>query len=101
VILPNLHDHVKTGLTATKPVRQRRRRTETREELLSRLLDPVLTLEETALLLNVCPTTVRRYTNRGILPHERSKGNQRRFKFSSVQAILEANQSGRPVLDDE
>ncbi len=50
------------------------RREETREELLARLLDPTLTLEETARILEVCPTTVRRYTNKGILPHERSAG---------------------------
>ena len=82
-----------------KPIRSRRRRAETREELLSRLLDPTLTLEETALMLNVCPTTVRRYTNRGILPHERSKGNQRRFKLSCVLAFMEANRLERPVVE--
>ena len=63
---------------------------ETREELLERLLDPTLTLEETARILEVCPTTVRRYTNKGILPHERSAGNQRRFKLSAVKAFLDA-----------
>lgn len=66
------------------------RKEESREELLSRLLDPTLTLEETARILEVCPTTVRRYTNKGILPHERSQGNQRRFKLSSVIAFREA-----------
>ena len=66
------------------------RREETKEELLRRLLDPTLTLEETARLLDVCPTTVRRYTNRGILPHERSAGNQRRFKLSHVLEFREA-----------
>lgn len=49
-----------------------------------------MTLEETARILEVCPTTVRRYTNKGILPHERSQGNQRRFKLSSVIAFREA-----------
>jgi excisionase family DNA binding protein len=68
---------------------RRTRKVETREELLIRLLDPTLTLEETARMLEVCPTTVRRYTNKGILPHERSQGNQRRFKLSSVLAFLE------------
>lgn len=73
---------------------QRRRRTETREELLSRLLDPILTLEETAVMLDVCPATVRRYTNRGILPHERSQGNQRRFRLSCVLAFMESRHTG-------
>jgi len=76
------------------------RRAETREELLRRLVDPTLTLEETACILEVCPTTVRRYTNRGILPHERSAGNQRRFKLSSVLAFKE-DQQGRKETDDQ
>lgn len=72
------------------------RKVETREELLARLLDPTLTLEETARMLEVCPATVRRYTNRGILPHERSKGNQRRFKLSTVLAFMESQSRVEP-----
>ncbi|HOK52944.1 MAG TPA: helix-turn-helix domain-containing protein [Armatimonadota bacterium] len=63
---------------------------ETREELIARLLDPTLSLEETARILNVCPTTVRRYTNRGVLRHIRTVGNQRRFRLSDVLAFLES-----------
>lgn len=70
------------------------RKGETREELLSRLLDPTLTLDETARILEVCPTTVRRYTNKGILPHLRSAGNQRQFKLSSVLAFKDAQRPG-------
>ncbi len=70
---------------------------ETREELLQRLLDPMITLEEAARILNVCPTTVRRYTNRGLLKHFRTAGNQRRFRLSDVLAFLEA--SGREIAD--
>ncbi len=70
-----------------KPLR--RSATETREELIQRLLDPHLTLQETAKLLNVCPTTVRRYTNRGLLAHYRTPGNQRRFRLSDVLAFME------------
>ncbi|MFO7947480.1 MAG: helix-turn-helix domain-containing protein [Armatimonadota bacterium] len=62
---------------------------ETREELVQRLLDPVLTLQETAMLLDVCPTTVRRYTNRGVLNCFRTPGNQRRFRLSDVIAFME------------
>jgi excisionase family DNA binding protein len=77
------------------------RKEESREELLARLLDPTLTLEETAKMLEVCPTTVRRYTNRGILPHDRSKGNQRRFKLSSVLAFMETqNKLGRRETEE-
>jgi excisionase family DNA binding protein len=64
--------------------------TETREELISRILNPQLTLEETARILNVCPTTVRRYTNRGLLRQERTPGNHRRFRLSDVLEFLEA-----------
>ena len=70
---------------------------ETREELLQRLLDPMITLEEAARILDVCPTTVRRYTNRGMLKHLRTAGNQRRFRLSDVLAFLEA--SGREIAD--
>ena len=63
---------------------------------LHRLLDPTLSLEETARLLNVCPTTVRRYTNKGLLTHQRTSGDQRRFKLSDVLAFLEAQSRSRP-----
>ena len=62
---------------------------ESRHQLIERLLDPTLTLEDTARVLGVCPTTVRRYTNRGILPHHRTVGQQRRFRLSDVLAFLE------------
>jgi excisionase family DNA binding protein len=62
---------------------------ETREELIQRLFDPPLTLEETARLLGVCPTTIRRYTNKGLLHHYRTPGNQRRFRLSDLLAFLE------------
>ncbi len=68
------------------PVRGR----ESREELIARLTDPVLSLEEVARLLGVCPATVRRYTNRGWLRHFRTEGNQRRFRLSDIVAFLEA-----------
>jgi len=63
---------------------------ETREELIQRLLDPTISLEEAARILNVCPTTVRRYTNRGVLQHYRTAGNQRRFKLSDVLVFMDA-----------
>lgn len=62
---------------------------ETREELIRRLLDPELTLEEVSRLLGVCPATVRRYTNRGWLVHHRTKGGQRRFRLSGVVKFVD------------
>jgi len=76
------------GRPSSSPARK-----ETREELLARLLDPELTLDEAAQVLNVCPTTVRRYTNRGVLPHYRTIGNQRRFRLSQVLAFLESQEA--------
>ena len=57
---------------------------EPREDLIRRLLDPELTLEEVSRLIGVCPATVRRYTNRGWIEHHRTKGGQRRFRLSNV-----------------
>ncbi len=68
---------------------------ESRGQLIERLLDPTLTLEDTARVLGVCPTTVRRYTNRGVLPHHRTVGQQRRFRLSDVLAFLERQQRAR------
>lgn len=62
---------------------------ESREDLIRRLLDPELSLEETARLLGVVPATIRRYTNRGWLNHHRTKGGQRRFRLSDVVRFVE------------
>ena len=63
---------------------------ESREDLIMRMMDPQLNLEEAARLLGVCPATVRRYTNRGWLQHHRTTGNQRRFKLSGIVNFVEA-----------
>lgn len=63
---------------------------ESRQELIERLVDPTLSLEQTAVILGVCPTTVRRYTNKGLLRHFRTKGNQRRFRLSDVVEFMES-----------
>jgi hypothetical protein len=82
---------------------------ESRDELIARLLDPILSLEEAARLLNVCPTTVRRYTKQGALncyrkPPDRAslpdesadaqlrETRQRRFRLSDILAFLEAQE---------
>ena len=62
---------------------------ESRYELIRRLLDPELTLEEVSRLLGVCPATIRRYTNRGWLEHHRTKGGQRRFRLSALAKHVE------------
>lgn len=62
---------------------------ETREDLIRRLLDPELTLEEVSRILGVCPATVRRYTNRGWLQCHRTKGGQRRFRLGGVVKFVQ------------
>ncbi len=69
-----------------------------REQLIEKLLDPVISLEEAATLIGVCKTTVRRYTNKGELECLRTPGQQRRFKLSQVLAFVkkrEEEQKGR------
>jgi excisionase family DNA binding protein len=68
---------------------------ETRQEMIRRLLDPQLSLEEVSRLLGVCPATVRRYTNRGWLQHHRTPGGQRRFRLSDVVRFVDKH--GRPT----
>jgi excisionase family DNA binding protein len=80
---------------AEAPPSRSPRAVESREQLVQRLLDPVLTLEEAAMLLDVCPTTVRRYTNRGVLKCYRTPGNQRRFRLSEVMSFMERRQMSR------
>ena len=62
---------------------------ESRQELIRRLLDPELSLEETSRLLGVCPATVRRYTNREWLAHHRTTGGQRRFRLSDIVRFVD------------
>ena len=62
---------------------------ESRQELIRRLLDPELSLEETSRLLGVCPATVRRYTNRQWLAHHRTTGGQRRFRLSDIVKFVD------------
>jgi len=91
--------HLQTlfGVTTAEEVAQNSYKTfkEGRGELIQRLLDPPITLEEAARVLDVCPTTVRRYTNKGILRHFRTAGNQRRFRLSDVLTFMETR--GRSV----
>lgn len=67
---------------------------EQRLDLVQRLLDPTLNLQEVAMLLDVCTTTVRRYTDRGVLRCHRTPGNQRRFHLSDVLDFMERQQRG-------
>jgi excisionase family DNA binding protein len=71
----------------------RRPITETREEIIRRLLDPELTLHEAAAVLNLSKATVRRYTDQGKLVCLRTHGGQRRFHLSTLLAFLDRQAS--------
>ncbi len=66
-----------------------------REELIDKLLDPVISLEEAATLIGVCKTTVRRYTNKGDLDCLRTPGSQRRFKLSHVLDFVKKRETSQ------
>lgn len=61
----------------------------TREALLDNLTDPLLTVREAALVLNVCKDTVRRWNNRGLLLATRTPAGQRRFRLSAIVTLME------------
>ncbi len=86
-------------LTAPSPVERprggRRPMTETREEIIRRLLDPELTLHEAAAVLNLSKATVRRYTDQGRLACLRTCGGQRRFRLSTLLAFLDRQAAQR------
>jgi excisionase family DNA binding protein len=71
--------------------------TETREEIIQRLLDPELSVHEAAAMLNVSKATLRRYTDSGKLACFRTAGGQRRFKLSAVLALLASGSAPAPA----
>lgn len=73
----------------------RRPITETREEIIRRLLDPEMTIHEAAAVLNLSKATVRRYTDQGKLVCLRTEGGQRRFRLSALLALLETQAMAR------
>ncbi len=68
---------------------------ETRAQMMERLTNPLLSLHEAGVILNVCASTLRRYTDSGILPHERTAGGQRRFRLNDVLALLDEREEQR------
>ena len=72
---------------ATSKRTRQRLTTETREQLLERIRNPLLTLDEAAIILRVCRTTVRRYADAELLPHIRTQGGQRRFYYRDIEAF--------------
>ncbi len=73
----------------------RRPITESREEIIRRLLDPELSLHEAAAVLNLSKATVRRYTDQGKLMCLRTEGGQRRFRLSALLGFLDIQSQAR------
>jgi len=111
--IPPAHELLALDTTTPRPIRRhplpdapssdtnaprrpgRRPLTETREEIILRLLDPEMTLHEAAALLNLSKATVRRYTTIGKLNCSRTAGGQRRFRLSDLLTFLEAGGARR------
>ncbi|MGH8103226.1 MAG: helix-turn-helix domain-containing protein [bacterium] len=66
---------------------------ESRRILLEKIMNPELSLEETALLLNISKSTIRNYTKSGILKCTRTPGGQRRFHLVEIVRYV-ATQNG-------
>lgn len=72
-----------------KPVKKRKRAlTENRRELINRLENPELSLQEAAILLNGCRATVRLLCDENKLPHHRTPGGQRRFFYRDIKDYI-------------
>ena len=70
-------------------IKKRQRGTlETRRQLIQRLENPELSLQEAAILLGVCRATVRRYCDENILRHIRTDGGQRRFYYQDIKEFI-------------
>lgn len=74
---------------------RQRHRDETRSQLLERLTNPLISLHEAGVILNVCASTLRRYSDSGLLPHERTAGGQRRFHLKHVLNLLDEREKQR------
>jgi excisionase family DNA binding protein len=66
------------------------------------MTDQWLSLSDTAKLLGVHPSTVRLWSDKGVLPVHRTQGGHRRYKRSEVLIWAESNQRSREnVLEPE
>ena len=68
---------------------------ESRAQMLERLSNPLISLHEASVLLQVCAATVRRLSNEGELPHKRTEGGQRRFHLRDVLRLCDERERRR------
>lgn len=60
-----------------------------REEIIKRLTDPLISIDEAALILNVTKAALKRYTERNLIPYLRTAFGEIRFKFSDILKFSE------------
>lgn len=84
----------KAACVRAKKTRQRQP-DESRAQMLERLSNPLISLHEASVLLQVCAATVRRLANESELPHKRTEGGQRRFRLDDVMRLFEAREKRR------
>ena len=78
-----------TTETNDKPVKKRQRSlTVTRRELINRLENPEISLQEAAILLEGCRATVRVLCDEKKLAHHRTDGGQRRFFYRDIKEYI-------------
>ena len=90
---------VKPNEASSEPGAVRRTRlrqpNESRAQMLERLSNPLISLHEASVLLQVCAATVRRLSNEGDLPHKRTEGGQRRFHLRDVLRLSDERERRR------
>ena len=78
-----------------RPRTRLRQPDEPRAQMLERLSNPLISLHEASVLLQVCAATVRRLSNEGELPHKRTEGGQRRFHLNDVMRLSDERDKRR------
>lgn len=59
--------------------------------------DDLLNIGQAAALAQVSPASLRRWADRGMLPHVRTLGGQRRFRRADVEALARVSRSTEPA----
>lgn len=65
-----------------------------RRRLIVQLLNPVLTMQQACLMLDLSQTTVRRATESGTLKSFRTAGGQRRFRLLDILEYMDRREGG-------
>ncbi|MCH7493736.1 helix-turn-helix domain-containing protein [bacterium] len=69
-------------------------RLQSRRKLIVKLLNPLLTMHDASLLLDLSQTTIRRATENGSLKNQRTAGGQRRFRLLDLLEYMDRREGG-------